>query len=216
MAKIVSLLHEDAGGTMAEWKALVGSPARLILADPRAHDGTIKVPGTIRDVSVVGITVELFVPLLNPRVGSIVMLEVMAKTALLQCQTTIQHSSNPQCFHLVLPDRVHRVQRRQFPRATVSVSASIKPLDDGVTHEASVTNLSVGGCAALVPVPLAHGLLVRLDLHMAGLEPTRMEAQVVRCSMTASATTGWEVGLAFGNITEEQRNALQAYVELFK
>lgn len=216
MAKIISILHEDAGGTMAEWKALAGSPARLILADPRAHDGTIKVPGTIRDVSAVGITVELFVPLLNPRVGSTVMLEVMAKTALLQCQTTIQHSSNPQCFHLVMPDRVHRVQRRQFPRAKVSVSASITPLNGGTTHEASVTNLSVGGCAALIPGPLNHGQVVRLDLQMDGLEPTHMEAQVVRCSMSAAATTGWEVGLAFYNITEEQRNALQAYVELFK
>lgn len=199
--------------TLAEWKTLVGSPARLTLSDSRSHDGTVKIPGTIRDASPVGITIELFFPLLTPRIGSPVVLEVMAKNALLQCHTTIQHSSNPQCVHVVFPDEIHRIDRRQFPRFSVSVSATILPRKGEWAYEALITNISGGGCAAALSIPLTIGTPVRLEFHNIGLHPAQLEAQVVRCSLLATPVGRWELGLSFYNITEEQRKYLDGYVK---
>lgn len=206
--------EEQNSVSMTEWRALVGSPARLTMTDSRSHDGTVKIPGTIRDASPVGITVELFFPLLTPRVGSTVVLDVMARSALLQCHTTIQHSSNPQCVHLVFPDEIHRIDRRQFPRVSVSVSAAILPLNDELAHAAVITNISGGGCAAALSVPLAIGTAVRLDLSETGLNPGHIEAQVVRCTLLATPGGRWEVGLSFYNIAEEQRKYLDSYVKM--
>lgn len=198
---------------IAELKTLVGCPARVTLSDPRTPDGTVKVPGTIRAVTHEGVTVDLFFPLLTPRLGAPVVLEVMARAALFQGFTVVQQSANPQCLRLILPDRLHPIQRRRFPRVSVTVPAVLGGDSLPTNVSGTITNLSAGGCGIIVQEQISIGALVKVDLEAIGLTPAEVWAHVVRCSLCTSPNGQWETGLAFINLTQTQTAHLIRFVE---
>jgi len=194
-----------------ELKALTGFPARITLGNPATPDRTIKIPGMIRKVSSTGITMDLLLPLTVPQIGASVVLEVMTRSALIQCFSVIQHSENPQCLHLRFPDELHAVQRRRSPRTDVSLSASLSTTG-GVQGPVQVSNLSAGGAAVVAREPQPVGSVPVLNLQATGMAPAEARAQVVRCSPAPNGE--WTLGLAFTGLTPEQEKRLLQYIDL--
>jgi hypothetical protein len=195
---------------------LASHPARVSMPDLRAPEGSVKIPGTIREVRPASIVVDLFFALTAPRVNQPAVLEIMTHDALLQCLTVIQSASNPQCLHLTIPERIHPIQRRRHPRAKVSVSASLAPVGGVGGISVTVINISAGGCAMLLPEPVLPGSLVHLDLEAAGLDHTAVSAQVIRCSLSSASGGLWEAGCSFYDLTAEQHEHLIQYVKLYE
>lgn len=196
---------------MQELKTLTGFPARITLGNPTTPDRTIKIPGMIRKVTPTGITMDLLLPLTVPQIGAPAVLEVITRSALVQCFTVIRHSENPQCLHLRFPDELHAVQRRRSERADVSLSAHL--IDGtGVEVPVHVTNLSAGGAAVVVRDPVPVGSTQTLNLQATGMVPAEVQVQVLRCSPAPNGN--WTLGLAFPGLTPDQEMRLQQYIEL--
>ncbi len=209
---VKSLLDEEqAPQLMTELRTLTGFPARVTLENPAAAERTVRIPGLIRRVSATGITVDLLFPMTVPYTGAPVVLEVISRTALLQCFTVIQHTDSPQCVHLRLPDELHSVQRRRSPRVEVILLATIaEHLGCGNCIPVKVNNLSIGGAAIQIHRPMDVGSPVTLNLSATGLSPAEVSARVVRCTPTPSGA--WVAGLAFGDLTPEQGQQLNQFI----
>jgi hypothetical protein len=214
---MIRLQDEPCEGTtqvLNELKALVGFPARIVLRDSRTPGNTVKIPGIIRQVALTGIVLELFFPLICPRTGESAALEVIGHSSLTQGFTTITHTSNPQCIHLMLPDKIHAVQRRRFPRANVFISARLQHPAFADGKPVTITNLSAGGCALELTEPLKVGDKVHLNLLAAGLSPADIAAEVARCSPSPSPDGVWDIGLAFCSLDGAGEQHLVNYVNM--
>jgi hypothetical protein len=211
MLKISITPQEERPPFLSTLKDLVGLPARITFHDERSPQGSVKIPGTIRQVSTSGITMDLFFALLTPHLGVPVVLEIMTKDALLQCCSLIQHSPNPLTVHLNYPTDLHATQRRRFPRARVSVETNIAASHQS-NEGATITNLSVGGCAVLVADRYPVGSIVTLTLQATGLLPADVQGEVVRCTLSPKGL--WEIGVSFQNLSADQEQQLARYVSM--
>lgn len=198
---------------LAELRVLSGFPARITMENAGAPERTVKIPGVIRKVSVTGVTLDLLFPMTMPHIGAPVVLEVISRTALLQCFTAIQHTDNPQCIHLRLPDEVHTVQRRRSPRVDLAVLAAITETNGTAPSIAvQLQNLSAGGAAVRLDHPFDVGSRLILNLTATGLNPAEVHGEVVRCTPTPAGA--WVVGLAFIDLTPTQVEQLNQFVDL--
>jgi hypothetical protein len=210
------MVDQDSLSTLvAELRSLIGSPARVTLDDSRTPDGAVRIPGTIRNVTPDRLVVDLFFPLLVPRINSPIVIEVMARAALYQAYTSVQQSPSPQTLHLDLPSQMHPIQRRQFPRVGVAISTTVAGDSLPVTASGTIINLSAGGCGVALAERLPIGALVKMNLEATGITPTEVWAHVVRCSLSTSTAGRWEVGFAFVHLTQTQTQHLKRYVERY-
>lgn len=191
-------------------KSLNGEPGRLLLDDPKAPDRMLRVSCTVEESSATLMQLSVMYPVSALSPGTQVALEVVTRTALVQCFTTVEKVEGVQTLYLRRPAHTHIVQRRRFPRAEVFIAATYRKGGAYGALPAQLTNLSVDGAAMVVVEAPANGSVIALDLSSIGLEPGDVPARVVRS--TPSPNHLWVVGLAFGKLPPEQEHYLAEYV----
>jgi len=106
-------------------------------------------------------------------------------------------------------------ERRAHPRVTCDGTITLD-LDDG-SHRARLRDVSRAGICFFLDRPLAEMtiLSVRIDLPRGdGQEAARIDARgvVVRCLPIAKALDHYEIALFLNDVTESQRERLDAFV----
>ncbi|MGE5673565.1 MAG: flagellar brake protein [Mycobacterium leprae] len=199
--------------SLLDSESLLRLPARITMGEGRAPGGRLRIAGLIRSVSAATITLDLFVPLPMLQPGAQVVLEIMSKTALIQCHTAVLSAPDLQSIVLLRPETVYAIQRRRHPRVQVSICATVSPSAPlGGQRAATIMNLSQGGCALVLDQPVDAGTRLTVTLQSTGSEPTSLEGKAVRLSPLPSGQ--WEIGVAFVDLTADQRERLLAYLNL--
>lgn len=96
-------------------------------------------------------------------------------------------------------------ERRKHPRIRCSASIEMHPEGDQPRVMGSVSDLSLGGCFVVMPIPLKQGTRLRAVLWLKETKVTA-EAQV------SSPRPGFGMGLRFISLDEQSRNHLDQFL----
>jgi len=117
-------------------------------------------------------------------------------------------------------EEVRRLERRSTVRTEVCLQPLEIALLEGATERPPdvrstvVVNVSAGGLGLVCRRPIPVGTMVRVTLELpAGFGRVEAVGEVVRCSRSdVQGLEKWRIGLAFREISEEQRDRVAAFV----
>jgi hypothetical protein len=192
---------------------LAGLPGELLFAQG-LRDQMVRIPCTVLGVERYAMAVEPTGGTTRPGPGSAVILEVLHRTALVQCFTNVLRLEKSGPIALNIPARPHIVLRRRNQRVEVYLGVILltpeRPIEE---TPAQMINVSLDGAACVLTEPLATGTGVCINMTPLGIEPPIVSAEVVRC--TPTPTHLWVIGLRFMGLSAEQESFLSRYINSF-
>ncbi len=96
-------------------------------------------------------------------------------------------------------------ERRKHPRIRCSASIEMHPEGDHPRVMGSVSDLSLGGCFVVMPIPLKEGTRLKAVLW---LKETKVTAE----ALVSGARPGFGMGLRFTDMDEQSRNHLDNFL----
>ncbi|MDB4897018.1 MAG: PilZ domain [Firmicutes bacterium] len=193
-----------------KFRAMTGYPIRVIINEAGAAGTPLKLPGILERVVVTGAIIDLESPMPGLPAGTPVQLEILAKLALVRCETVISSVDATRRLYVDLPESMDTLQRRQHPRADVQLQSDLAVDPNEPSIPVQVINLSLGGAAYSTPVPLAVGSMAYVQLTALGLAPAEIPVKVMRC--TSVGPDLWVVGVAFAALNPAQEAKIAQYV----
>lgn len=192
-------------------RSLAGLAGQLLFAQDLRSNQLTSTPCQVIAVDRSTISLELPPGAPHPDANSAVILEVLHRTALLQCFTSVLRAEPGAPLMLRLPARPHVIQRRRHPRIDLFLGVSLHTPERPIEEiPAQLINLSVDGAACVLAEPVAPGSSVIINMGPLGLIPQRLVGRVVRCVPTP--THLWVIGLQFEQISPQQEESLTQYV----
>jgi c-di-GMP-binding flagellar brake protein YcgR len=118
-------------------------------------------------------------------------------------------------LHLTWPEKIERIQRRNYVRVDVMVRVVVTPEDrPNRPLSGSTTNLSAGGARIVLPELLTAGTVLTVHLHLPDAGVRECTARVIRSGETegARAALAYWSAVEFVKITENVRKDITKYV----
>jgi c-di-GMP-binding flagellar brake protein YcgR len=147
-------------------------------------------------------------------IGTRVYIELTGETALYRFATRILDHQQQivWAWKLQMPQTLHRIQRRQHPRATLQAEVRLQPLPTQEELQAVLTDLSLGGCALVSPTPLTDGQTVRIVLENIAPKPLQLEGAVQRCSPQPLQANRYTIAVQFTHVPPRTKQELKQIV----
>lgn len=151
--------------------------------------------------------------------GDLIRCRIHAEGALYQmeCRVLARELTPVPMLVLRLVGTVQKVQRRDFHRLKVNLPLLYSPVvgldgnSRGESRRTRLTDLSGGGCAALLLEPMSPGALLHLFLLLPPETEIYATAEVVRVDLAAFGP-GYLTGLRFVSIAERDRDEIIRYI----
>lgn len=203
----------EESGTAVNLTELQGLPGELLFAHG-VRDQLVRVPCKVPRVDRQWVVVEPTGGGLRPETGGAVILEVVVRTALVQCYTSVQRAEKSGPLYLHMPARPHITVRRRNPRIDIYVGVTLHTRERPIeATPAQMINLSLDGAACVLSEPLTPSTTIFINMAALGLNPQQVQATVVRCIPTP--THAWVIGLRFEQVRPEQESHLAQYIATF-
>ncbi|WP_081648407.1 PilZ domain-containing protein [Chthonomonas calidirosea] len=147
-------------------------------------------------------------------IGTRIHVELTGETALYRFATKIldRQQQIVWAWKLQMPQTLHRFQRRQYPRVALQAEVRLQPLPSQEELHAVLTDLSLGGCALISPVPLTDGQTVRIVLENIAPKTLQLEGEVQRCKPQSLQGNRYTVALQFTRIPYPTKQELKQIV----